>query len=63
MSSSPACACCVCPTHGPAGHSADQSGYGADSPAVGRSGPARPGGIWNRWWRGWRAGGVGCRAR
>ena len=30
MSSSPACACCVCPTHGPAGHSADQSGHGAD---------------------------------
>ena len=43
MSSSPACACCVCPTHGPAGHSADQSGYGADQSGGGAewAGPAR----------------------
>ena len=43
MSSSPVCTCCVCPTHGPAGHSADQSGHGAEQSGGGAewAGPAR----------------------
>ena len=43
MSSSPVCTCCVCPTHGPAGHSADQSGHGAEQSGggAGWAGPAR----------------------
>ena len=43
MSSSPVCTCCVCPTHGPAGHGADQSGHGAEQSGGGAewAGPAR----------------------
>lgn len=43
MSSSPVCTCCVCPTHGPAGHGADQSGPGAEQSGggTGWAGPAR----------------------
>jgi hypothetical protein len=43
MSSSPVCTCCVCPTHGPAGHSADLSGHGAKQSGGGAkwAGPAR----------------------
>ena len=42
MSSSAACACGVCPAHGPAGHSADQSGHGVDQSGSGAewAGPA-----------------------
>ena len=43
MSSSPVCTCCVCPTHGPAGHVRDQSGHGAEQSGggAGWAGPAR----------------------
>ena len=43
MSSSPVCTCCVCPTHGPAGHVREQSGHGAEQSGggAGWAGPAR----------------------
>ena len=43
MAFSPACTGCVCPTHGPAGHSADRSGHGAEQSGggTGWDGPAR----------------------